>query len=259
MLSVVRFADLAEAVEITDATGRLSAGIWSRDIDTALGYARATEAETVRIHCYRMIARRFPSVAMAPPASAGSSAGPPSMSTSSTRARSSGPVPSLLPGSVVSARSEVGPMYPAARRRTRHSRSRHFDGRCGDHRLGHGWRHPCLGAQGHGFGRVDRRTRPVSPREPENSQPDHVFMKKRYVTSKPWYDAKTGQPFQPGAYYWVGGNTKMYGACLPRFGAATSRRSPTTMAYPRPGHSATTILSPSLAKPKQLFPGPRLR
>jgi choline dehydrogenase-like flavoprotein len=55
------------------------------------------------------------------------------------------------------------------------------------------------------------------PREPENSQPDHVFIKKRYVTSKPWYDAKTGRPFQPGVYYWVGGNTKMYGACLPRF------------------------------------------
>jgi choline dehydrogenase-like flavoprotein len=55
------------------------------------------------------------------------------------------------------------------------------------------------------------------PREPENSQPDHVFIKKRYVTSEPWYDAKTGQPFQPGVYYWVGGNTKMYGACLPRF------------------------------------------
>jgi choline dehydrogenase-like flavoprotein len=55
------------------------------------------------------------------------------------------------------------------------------------------------------------------PREPENSQPDHVFIKKRYVTSMPWYDAKTGQPFQPGVYYWVGGNTKMYGACLPRF------------------------------------------
>lgn len=55
------------------------------------------------------------------------------------------------------------------------------------------------------------------PSEPENSQPDHVFIQKRYVTSKPWYDAKTGQPFQPGVYYWVGGNTKMYGACLPRF------------------------------------------
>ena len=42
-----------EAVEITNATGYgLSAGVWSRDIDTALGYARATKAGTVWINCY---------------------------------------------------------------------------------------------------------------------------------------------------------------------------------------------------------------
>jgi betaine-aldehyde dehydrogenase len=53
VLSVVRFADLAEAVEITNATGYgLSAGVWSRDIDTALGYARATKAGTVWVNCY---------------------------------------------------------------------------------------------------------------------------------------------------------------------------------------------------------------
>jgi acyl-CoA reductase-like NAD-dependent aldehyde dehydrogenase len=53
VLSVVRFADLAEAVEITNATGYgFSAGVWSRDIDTALGYARATKAGTVWINCY---------------------------------------------------------------------------------------------------------------------------------------------------------------------------------------------------------------
>jgi betaine-aldehyde dehydrogenase len=53
VLSVVRFGDLAEAVEITNATGYgLSAGVWSRDIDTALGYARATKAGTVWINCY---------------------------------------------------------------------------------------------------------------------------------------------------------------------------------------------------------------
>jgi betaine-aldehyde dehydrogenase len=53
VLSVIRFADLAEAVEITNATGYgLSAGIWSRDIDTALRYARATKAGTVWINCY---------------------------------------------------------------------------------------------------------------------------------------------------------------------------------------------------------------
>lgn len=53
VLSVIRFADLAEAVEITNATGYgLSAGIWSRDIDTALGYARATRAGTVWVNCW---------------------------------------------------------------------------------------------------------------------------------------------------------------------------------------------------------------
>ena len=52
VLSVVRFADLDEAVEITNAGYGLSAGVWSRDIDTALGYARATKAGTVWINCY---------------------------------------------------------------------------------------------------------------------------------------------------------------------------------------------------------------
>jgi betaine-aldehyde dehydrogenase len=53
VLSVVRFIDLAEAVEITNATGYgLSAGVWSRNIDTALGYARATKAGTVWVNCY---------------------------------------------------------------------------------------------------------------------------------------------------------------------------------------------------------------
>ena len=53
VLSIVSFADLAEAVEITNATGYgLSAGVWSRNIDTALGYARATKAGTVWVNCY---------------------------------------------------------------------------------------------------------------------------------------------------------------------------------------------------------------
>jgi choline dehydrogenase-like flavoprotein len=55
------------------------------------------------------------------------------------------------------------------------------------------------------------------PREPENSQPEHMFIHHRYQTAEPWIDGSTGKEFQPGNYYWVGGNTKMYGACLPRF------------------------------------------
>ncbi len=53
VLSIVSFADLAEAVEITNATGYgLSAGVWSRNLDTALGYARAAKAGTVWVNCY---------------------------------------------------------------------------------------------------------------------------------------------------------------------------------------------------------------
>lgn len=55
------------------------------------------------------------------------------------------------------------------------------------------------------------------PREPENSMPEEMHIHGRYKTAEPWIDARTGQPFQPGTYYWVGGNTKFYGASLPRF------------------------------------------
>src|SRR5687767_10431620 len=50
------------------------------------------------------------------------------------------------------------------------------------------------------------------PREPQNAQPEQVFIRKRYTTAEPWFDGSTGKPFQPGVYYWVGGNTKLYGA-----------------------------------------------
>ena len=108
VLSVVRFADLAEAVEITNATGYgLSAGVWSRDIDTALGYARATKAGTVWINCYM---DGFPEISFGGYGASGIGrelGRRRSMSTSSTRARSSAPAARLLPGSAASARSEV--------------------------------------------------------------------------------------------------------------------------------------------------------
>jgi choline dehydrogenase-like flavoprotein len=55
------------------------------------------------------------------------------------------------------------------------------------------------------------------PREAENSVAAEMFLKGRYKTAEPWHDGKSGRTFQPGVYYWVGGNTKFYGACLPRF------------------------------------------
>ena len=51
------------------------------------------------------------------------------------------------------------------------------------------------------------------PREPENWDSGEVFGNERYVTDERWYD-KDGQPFRPHAQYYVGGNTKVYGAIL---------------------------------------------
>ena len=51
------------------------------------------------------------------------------------------------------------------------------------------------------------------PREPENWDSKEVFGKSRYVTQEQWYD-KNGEAFRPHAQYYVGGNTKFYGAIL---------------------------------------------
>jgi choline dehydrogenase-like flavoprotein len=55
------------------------------------------------------------------------------------------------------------------------------------------------------------------PREPANWSPVEVFQRGRYKNAEKWYDGATGHPFGPGVHYYVGGNTKVYGACLPRF------------------------------------------
>ena len=54
------------------------------------------------------------------------------------------------------------------------------------------------------------------PREPQNWESEEVFGNERYVTTERWYD-KRGVSFRPHAQYFVGGNTKVYGAALPRF------------------------------------------
>jgi choline dehydrogenase-like flavoprotein len=52
-----------------------------------------------------------------------------------------------------------------------------------------------------------------APREPENWDSAEVFLKGRYLSGETWYD-KQGTPFTPHAQYYVGGNTKFYGAIL---------------------------------------------
>lgn len=83
------------------------------------------------------------------------------------------------------------------------------------------------------------------PREPANADPREVFLRRRYKPEETWLDgspvpsrrgplsglgsrrgrpgiAPNGsgpppRPFAPGVHYVVGGNTKVYGASLPRF------------------------------------------
>ena len=51
------------------------------------------------------------------------------------------------------------------------------------------------------------------PQEPQNWQPAAVFDQGRYKTPETWYGAD-GTAFHPGMHYYVGGNTKFYGAAL---------------------------------------------
>src|SRR3954452_6522748 len=51
------------------------------------------------------------------------------------------------------------------------------------------------------------------PREPENWDSEEVFGKERYLSGEQWID-KDGTPFRPHQQYFVGGNTKFYGAIL---------------------------------------------
>lgn len=54
------------------------------------------------------------------------------------------------------------------------------------------------------------------PQEPQNWQVSAVFDDARYKPKENWIDASNGGEFKPGVHYYVGGNTKVYGAALPR-------------------------------------------
>ncbi len=51
------------------------------------------------------------------------------------------------------------------------------------------------------------------PREPENWSEDEVVTRGRYRAKESWLDAD-GNAFEPFTHFWVGGNTKLYGAAL---------------------------------------------
>jgi len=54
------------------------------------------------------------------------------------------------------------------------------------------------------------------PREKENWSSRAVFVESRYKAEANWSN-KDGRTFHPGIHYYVGGNTKVYGAALLRF------------------------------------------
>jgi choline dehydrogenase-like flavoprotein len=55
------------------------------------------------------------------------------------------------------------------------------------------------------------------PREKENWDPRSIWGDLRYRNAGHWVDAGTGTSFNPKQHYYVGGNTKVYGAVLFRF------------------------------------------
>ena len=62
------------------------------------------------------------------------------------------------------------------------------------------------------------------PREPQNWDSKSVWVDLRYHNSGNWTDADTGDEFPPKQNYYVGGNTKVYGAILFRFRERDFRR-----------------------------------
>ena len=54
------------------------------------------------------------------------------------------------------------------------------------------------------------------PREKDNWDTRAVFIDSKYKAKETWYD-RQGKEFHPGTHYFVGGNTKFYGAALLRF------------------------------------------
>ena len=54
------------------------------------------------------------------------------------------------------------------------------------------------------------------PREKDNWDSRAVFVENKYKAKVSWQD-KDGKVFHPGIHYYVGGNTKVYGAALLRF------------------------------------------
>ena len=98
------------------------------------------------------------------------------------------------------------------------------------------------------------------PREPENWDSREMFQKDRYLSDELWYD-KDGAAYKPHQQYFVGGNTKFYGAILFRLRERDFGEVSTTAASRRRGRSPTRISSPTTPRPSgsTWFTGSRAR
>ena len=54
------------------------------------------------------------------------------------------------------------------------------------------------------------------PREARNWSPQALFRDDAYKADERWTDGATGRAFRPNMYYWLGGNSKVYGSALLR-------------------------------------------
>ena len=90
------------------------------------------------------------------------------------------------------------------------------------------------------------------PREPQNTNPEAVFVERRYRTQERWVDG-AGQSFSPGQYYYVGGHTKFYGTAMFRLREqdfhATEHEDGLSPAWP----ISYADLEPYYARAEQLF------
>lgn len=76
------------------------------------------------------------------------------------------------------------------------------------------------------------------PHERDNWSSKTVFIDNEYKADETWLD-KYGGTFHPGIHYYVGGNSKVYGAALLRMGARTWGRSNMPSASPPSGRSGS--------------------
>jgi len=91
------------------------------------------------------------------------------------------------------------------------------------------------------------------PDTPETRDPRAIFQRGFFRPKEVWYDAADGSTFNPGNYYYVGGNSKFYGAVLIRYRAedfaAMEHEGGVSPAWP----IAYDVIEPWYSRAEQLY------